>query len=208
VFGARCRFNSHLSCDLPFISKIISTRETEPALNFFIKVHELYNAFLNFAYLSGKKETKLTAKQIAEEAEIRMAKIKKIRILSKMAKKDLKNLTDQEIDNLAKMQIVIDARETIEIDQVHEPVELELTGKSKPEIGPPPTLTKFEKARIIGARALQLSQGAPPFITIPDGVTASFDLAVAELEKFVIPITIRRVLPNGDFQNIPLEYFN
>ncbi len=207
MFGARCRFNSHLSCDLPFISKIISTRETEPALNFFIEVHELYNAFLNFAYLSGKKETKLTAKQIAEEADIRNAKIKKIRILSKMAKKDLKNLTDQEIDNLEKMQIVIDARETIEIDQIHEPVELESEGKNKFRIGPP-TLTKFEKARIIGARALQLSQGAPPFITIPDGVTASFDLAVAELEKLVIPITIRRVLPNGDFQNIPLEYFN
>ena len=157
--------------------------------------------------MSGKKETKLTAKQIAEEADIRNEKIKKIRILSKMPKKDLKNLTDQEIDNLAKMQIVIDARETIEIDQVHEPIELESEGKSKFRIGPP-TLTKFEKARIIGARALQLSQGAPPFITIPDGVTASFDLAVAELEKRVIPITIRRVLPNGDFQNIPLEYFN
>jgi len=207
VFGARCRFNSHLSCDLPFISKIISTRETEPALNFFIEVHELYNAFPNFAYLPEKKETKLTAKQIAEEADIRNEKIKKIRILSKMAKKDLKNLTDQEIDKLTQMQIVIDARETIENDQVHEPVELESTGKSKPEIGPP-TLTKFEKARIIGARALQLSNGAPPFIQIPDGVTASFDLAVAELEKRVIPITIRRVLPNGDFQNIPLEYFN
>ncbi len=192
---------------MPFISKIISTRETEPALNFFIEVHELYNAFPNFAYLPGKKETKLTAKQIAEEADIRNEKIKKIRILSKMPKKDLKNLTDQELDNLVKMQIVIDARETIEIDQVHEPVELESTGKSKPEIGPP-TLTKFEKARIIGARALQLSNGAPPFIQIPDGITASFDLAVAELEKRVIPITIRRVLPNGDFQNIPLEYFN
>jgi len=112
--------------------------------------------------LSGKKETKLTAKQIAEEADIRNEKIKKIRILSKMPKKDLKNLTDQEIDNLAKMQIVIDARDTVEIDQVHEPVELESEGKSKFRIGPP-TLTKFEKARIIGARALQLSQGAPPF---------------------------------------------
>ena len=157
--------------------------------------------------MSGKKETKLTAKEIKEEADIRMAKIKKIRILGKMPKKDLKNLTDQEIDKLEKMQVVIDARETVEIDQVHEPVELESTGKSKPQIGPP-TLTKFEKARIIGARALQLSQGAPPFIQIPDGVSASFDLAVAELKKFVIPITIRRVLPNGDFQNIPLEYFN
>jgi DNA-directed RNA polymerase I, II, and III subunit RPABC2 len=29
-----------------------------------------------------------------------------------------------------------------------------------------------------------------------------------ELEQRVIPITIRRVLPNGDFQNIPIEYFD
>ena len=28
-----------------------------------------------------------------------------------------------------------------------------------------------------------------------------------ELEKKVIPITIRRVLPNGDYQNIPIDYF-
>ena len=36
----------------------------------------------------------------------------------------------------------------------------------------------------------------------------SSDIAMEELEQRVIPITIRRVLPNGDFQNIPIDYFD
>ena len=71
----------------------------------------------------------------------------------------------------------------------------------------PPTLTRFEKARIMGARALQLSLGAPPFIDIPKNATTSLQIAMEELDHRVIPITIRRVQPNGDFQNIPLFNF-
>ncbi|MDO8640565.1 MAG: DNA-directed RNA polymerase subunit K, partial [Nitrosarchaeum sp.] len=36
----------------------------------------------------------------------------------------------------------------------------------------------------------------------------SLDIAMEELEQRVIPITIRRVLPNGDYQNIPIDYFD
>jgi len=72
----------------------------------------------------------------------------------------------------------------------------------------PPTLTRFEKARIMGARALQLSLGAPPFIEIPKTATTSLDIALEELEQRAIPIIIRRKLPNGDFQNIPIDYFD
>jgi DNA-directed RNA polymerases I, II, and III subunit RPABC2 len=71
----------------------------------------------------------------------------------------------------------------------------------------PPTLTRFEKARIMGARALQLSLGAPPFIDIPENAITSLDISMIELQERVIPITIRRVLPNGDYQNIPLIDF-
>ena len=59
----------------------------------------------------------------------------------------------------------------------------------------------------MGARALQLSLGAPPFIEIPEDARISLDISMVELEKRVIPITIRRVLPNGDYQNIPIDYF-
>ncbi len=50
--------------------------------------------------------------------------------------------------------------------------------------------TKFEKARIIGARALQLAYGAPPLIKVPKGTINPIDVAELEFEKGVIPITI------------------
>ena len=125
----------------------------------------------------------------------------------KPGKKGKKELSAEEIAEQERLRKIIDAREIIDIDPIHEPVEYETTGKGKIMIGPP-TLTRFEKARILGARALQLSLGAPPFIPIPKDVATSLDLAYAELEKRVIPITIRRVLPNGDFQNIPIDLFD
>ena len=115
-------------------------------------------------------------------------------------------LTEKEQILLDKECKIIEEREIIEVDPVHEPVEIELPGKGKIQMGPP-TLTRFEKARIVGARSLQLSLGAPPFIEIPKTARSSLDIAMVELESKVIPIIIRRVLPNGDFQNIPIDYF-
>jgi len=125
----------------------------------------------------------------------------------KPGKKGKKELSAEEIAEQERLRKIIDAREIIDIDPIHEIIEYEMTGKGKIMIGPP-TLTRFEKARILGARALQLSLGAPPFIPVPKDVATSLDLAYAELEKRVIPITIRRVLPNGDFQNIPIDLFD
>ncbi len=52
--------------------------------------------------------------------------------------------------------------------------------------------TKFEKARIIGARALQLAFGAPPLIKVPKGITDPLRLAEMEFEEDVIPIAVIR----------------
>ena len=100
---------------------------------------------------------------------------------------------------------VIKKREIIERDPIHEPIEI--INKKGPVSTGPPTLTRFEKARIMGARALQLSYGAPSFIKIPKNATTSLEIAMEELNKRVIPIIIKRTLPNGDFQNIPLDQF-
>jgi len=117
-----------------------------------------------------------------------------------------KELTEKEQADLEKKLKEIEDREIIEaFPTTHEPVEI-LVEKGKITIGPP-TLTRFEKARIAGARALQLSLGAPPFIPIPKTARISLDIAMEELEKRVLPIVIRRVLPNGDYQNIPIDYF-
>lgn len=118
-----------------------------------------------------------------------------------------KELTEKELSNLDKDCQIIENREIIEIDPVHEPQEIEVSGKGKIQMGPP-TLTRFEKARIMGARALQLSMGAPPFIEIPSSSRTSLDIALVELEERAIPIVIRRRLPNGDYQNIPIDFFD
>jgi DNA-directed RNA polymerase subunit K len=60
--------------------------------------------------------------------------------------------------------------------------------------------TKYEKARIIGARALQLAMGAPMLLkmTEKDLEVIKFnpiEIAKMEFEKDILPITIRRPLP-------------
>ena len=113
-------------------------------------------------------------------------------------------LTEQELAKLDKECDVIRGREIIMSDVEHEIQELQSDNKI---LMGPPNLTRFEKARIMGARALQLSLGAPPFIDIPETAATSLDIAMEELDQRLIPISIRRVLPNGDFQNIPLFEF-
>ena len=113
-------------------------------------------------------------------------------------------LADQELAELDKECDVIRGREIIMSDIDHEIQELQSDNKI---LMGPPNLTRFEKARIMGARALQLSLGAPTFIDIPETAATSLDIAMEELDQRLIPISIRRVLPNGDFQNIPLFEF-
>lgn len=69
----------------------------------------------------------------------------------------------------------------------------------------PPKLTRFERARIVGARSLQLSLGAPVLVDLPFGVSEPIDIAIRELDEGVLPITIRRTLPDGTYQDIALS---
>lgn len=70
----------------------------------------------------------------------------------------------------------------------------------------PPKITRFEKARIVGARALQISMGAPIIIAVDEGYSSPIDIALKELEEGMLPITIRRTLPDGTYQDIPLKW--
>lgn len=71
----------------------------------------------------------------------------------------------------------------------------------------PPKLTRYEKARIIGARGLQISLGAPILIRLDqDEVSDPIKIAEKELYKGVLPLTISRVLPDESYQNIPLAW--
>jgi DNA-directed RNA polymerase I, II, and III subunit RPABC2 len=70
----------------------------------------------------------------------------------------------------------------------------------------PPKLTRFERARIAGARALQISMGAPLLAELSENMSNPIDIALEELEMGVLPITIRRTLPDGAYQDIPLRW--
>jgi len=115
------------------------------------------------------------------------------------------DLTEKEITELDKECEIIKNRDIITQDTEHIPTEI--TTKNGEIITGPPTLTRFEKARIMGARALQLSLGAPVFIEMPKDATTSLQIAMEELNQRVIPIVIRRTLPNSDYQNIPIDKF-
>jgi len=56
--------------------------------------------------------------------------------------------------------------------------------------------TRFEKARIVGARALQISMGAPTLMKIPKDVINPIDIAMIEFKADAIPITVKRLQDN------------
>ena len=66
-------------------------------------------------------------------------------------------------------------------------------------------LTRYEKARIVGARALQISFGAPILVEKPMDIIDPIKIAQLELKSKILPLTIRRKLPDGEFHDIPIE---
>ena len=64
-------------------------------------------------------------------------------------------------------------------------------------------LTRFEIARIVGARALQLALGAPPLIKPTKGDTP-YTVAKRELAKKVLPIAVLRVYSDGTTERVDL----
>ena len=189
----------------------------------------LYIGIFQLVYLSEPEETPITTEKKEEEPAPLVEEAKLEEIIQpeteeidpdaevsvhatmekaidnyRKIKEGKEELTDKQLEDLEKECEAIRQREIIDVDEQHEASELSADGKI---LMGPPTLTRFEKARIMGARALQLSLGAPPFIDIPVSAATSLDISMKELEERVIPITIRRVLPNGDYQNIPLFDF-
>ena len=62
-----------------------------------------------------------------------------------------------------------------------------------------PKLTKYEKVRLLGTRAKQISDGSKIFIKSKK-VRNAMDIAELELEHKVIPLKIKRPLPNGKYE--------
>ena len=130
---------------------------------------------------------------------------KAIELFRKVREGNNVDLTEKEIAEIDKECEIIRNRDVITKDIEHESTEI--ISKNKQIVTGPPTLTRFERARIMGARALQLSLGAPVFTEIPKNATSSLEIAMEELKQRVIPIVIKRTLPNGDYQHLPIDQF-
>eukprot|EP00519_Triparma_laevis_P001580 CAMPEP_0182504328 /NCGR_PEP_ID=MMETSP1321-20130603/17009_1 /TAXON_ID=91990 /ORGANISM="Bolidomonas sp., Strain RCC1657" /LENGTH=136 /DNA_ID=CAMNT_0024709655 /DNA_START=122 /DNA_END=529 /DNA_ORIENTATION=+ len=61
-------------------------------------------------------------------------------------------------------------------------------------------LTKYERARILGTRALQISMNAPVMVSL-EGETDPLKIAMKELRERKIPIIIRRYLPDDSYED-------
>lgn len=59
-----------------------------------------------------------------------------------------------------------------------------------------PYMTKYERARILGTRALQISMNAPVLVDL-EGETDPLQIAIKELSEKKIPLIVRRYLPDG-----------
>jgi DNA-directed RNA polymerase I, II, and III subunit RPABC2 len=66
-------------------------------------------------------------------------------------------------------------------------------------------LTKYERARILGTRALQLSKNAPPMVHPQADETDPYKLAERELAERKIPFIVRRYLPDHTYEDWKLS---
>ncbi|KAK9469745.1 DNA-directed RNA polymerases I [Lipomyces arxii] len=63
-----------------------------------------------------------------------------------------------------------------------------------------PYMTKYERARILGTRALQISMNAPVLVDL-EGETDPLQIAMKELAQRKIPLIVRRYLPDGSYED-------
>ncbi len=65
-------------------------------------------------------------------------------------------------------------------------------------------ITRFERTRLISARALQLSLGAPMLVEPAKGMTVE-DIARLELEKGVLPMAVLKEFPTGEIKRVEIS---
>ena len=67
-----------------------------------------------------------------------------------------------------------------------------------------PFMTKYERARILGTRALQISMNAPVLVDL-EGETDPLQIAIKELREKKIPLIVRRYMPDGYYEDWTCE---
>jgi DNA-directed RNA polymerases I, II, and III subunit RPABC2 len=67
-----------------------------------------------------------------------------------------------------------------------------------------PFMTKYERARVLGTRALQISMCAPIMVEL-ENETDPLVIAMKELKERKVPLIIRRYLPDGSFEDWSID---
>jgi DNA-directed RNA polymerase subunit K len=80
---------------------------------------------------------------------------------------------------------------------------MRLTALGENLIWPRDRLTRFEVARLIGARALQIALGAP--VLVKTEKVEPIEIAKLEFKEILIPMTIKRRLPSGEEMFIDIK---
>lgn len=103
-----------------------------------------------------------------------------------------------------------DDDEVLEEDEVPEDDEVEVLQEDQPsswgkkiseaDWTSVPFLTKYERARILGTRALQISKNADLLVD-PGAETDPYKIAEMELQERKIPFIIRRYMPDGSYED-------
>ena len=97
---------------------------------------------------------------------------------------------------------------------IHNQHDMDLFGDSDGETGhagraqrlvTTPYLTKYERARVLGTRAMQISRNAPVFVELEPHETDPLVIARKELRERKVPFIIRRYLPDGTFEDWPIS---
>jgi DNA-directed RNA polymerase I, II, and III subunit RPABC2 len=106
----------------------------------------------------------------------------------------------EKIDDIKTDNSIYDDNDTDIFEQIDPEIELKRNLKVPDnERITIPKLTKYEKVRLLGTRAKQISDGSKVFIKSKK-VRNAMDIAELELKHKVIPLKIKRPLPNGKYE--------
>ncbi|CAD6195268.1 unnamed protein product [Caenorhabditis auriculariae] len=120
---------------------------------------------------------------------------------------DYQDMGDDDFGDDNEMEDVIEEEQNGEEDESNERIDLiDGTGKAVPAQDRVTTtfMTKYERARVLGTRALQIAMGAPVMVEL-EGETDPLEIARKELKHRRIPIIIRRYLPDGSFEDWSID---
>jgi DNA-directed RNA polymerase I, II, and III subunit RPABC2 len=111
---------------------------------------------------------------------------------------DDENIDETELKNEIDNEDIIDCFYDFEQNEVNNIQNIQINDVPKEDRITMPYLTKYERVRVLGTRAKQISLGAKILVRNVDLTTKSpIEIAKIELGLGIIPFKIRRPLPNG-----------